>query len=138
MFPNAKVIHCRRSPLDNCVAIYLQNFNESHGYNGDLPTLGAYYREYQGLMEHWRQALPIKMLDADYESTVADFETGARTLISHVGLGWDENCLRYFELKRQVTTPSRWQVRQPIYNSSVGRWKNYEKFLGPLKAALEV
>ncbi|QIG50766.1 tetratricopeptide repeat protein [Nordella sp. HKS 07] len=138
MFPNAKVIHCRRSPLDNCVAVYLQNFNESHGYSGDLATLGHYYREYQGLMVHWRDALPIRMLDVDYESTVADFESGARALISHIGLDWDENCLRYFETKRQVTTPSRWQVRQPIYDSSVGRWKHYEKFLAPLKSALRI
>lgn len=138
MFPNARIVHCRRAPLDNCVAVYLQNFNESHGYNGDLETLGIYYREYRGLMDHWRDALPIKLLDVDYESTVADYESGARALIGHIGLDWDENCLRYFESKRQVTTPSRWQVRQPIYDSSVGRWKHYEKFLGPLKSALHI
>lgn len=138
MFPEARILHTRRSPMDNCVAIYLQNFNESHGYNGDLTTLGAYYREYRVLMDHWHAALPIRMLDVDYEKTVADLEPGARALVDYLGLDWDENCLRYFEAKRQVRTPSRWQVRQPIYDSSVGRWKNYEKYLGPLKAALHI
>lgn len=136
LFPKAHIIHCRRQPMDNCVAIYLQNFNESHGYNGDLATLGAYYREYLGLMQHWRQAAPFNMLEAGYEETVANLEPSARALISHVGLDWDENCLRYHESERQVRTPSRWQVRQPIYSSSVDRWKRYEKYLGPLKAAL--
>ena len=122
--------------MDNCVAVYLQNFNESHGYNGDLATLGVYYREYLGLMQHWREALHYQMLEADYEATVARLEPSARALVAHVGLDWDENCLRFHESERQVRTPSRWQVRQPIYGSSVDRWKRYEKYLGPLKAAL--
>ena len=136
MFPHAKIIHCRRSALDNCVAVYMQNFNESHSYNGDLATLGAYYREYQGLMSHWQSVFPLKILDVDYENTVTDLEAEARKLIRHLDVDWDDSCLRYYEQDRQVTTPSRWQVRQPIYDSSVGRWKNYEKFLEPLKAAL--
>ena len=136
LFPGAHIIHCRRAPMDNCVAVYLQNFNESHGYNGDLATLGVYYREYLGLMQHWREALHFQMLEADYEATVASLEPSARALVAHVGLDWDENCLRFHESERQVRTPSRWQVRQPIYGSSVDRWKRYEKYLGPLKAAL--
>lgn len=136
LFPNAHIIHCRRAALDNCVAVYLQNFNESHGYNGDLATLGAYYRAYLDLMEHWRGALPSPMLESDYEATVANLETSARALVAHLELEWDENCLRFHESGRQVRTPSRWQVRQPIYSSSVDRWKRYEKYLGPLKAAL--
>jgi hypothetical protein len=136
LFPNAHIIHCRRAPLDNCVAIYLQNFNESHGYNGDLSTLGAYYRAYHDLMEHWRRALPLHMLESDYEAIVANLENAARALVAHVELEWDENCLNFHESERQVRTPSRWQVRQPIYSSSVDRWKRYEKYLGPLKAAL--
>jgi tetratricopeptide (TPR) repeat protein len=138
MFPKAQIIHCHRAPMDNCVAIYLQNFNEAHGYNGDLATLGGYYHEYELLMEHWRKALPIPMLEASYEETVANFEPAARSLVDHVGLDWDDNCLKFFKSERQVRTPSRWQVRQPIYSSSVNRWRRYEKYLGPLKKALGV
>jgi hypothetical protein len=87
-------------------------------------------------MEHWRGALPLPILESDYEATVDNLETSARALVAHVGLEWDENCLRFHESERQVRTPSRWQVRQPIYSSSVDRWKRYEKYLGPLKAAL--
>ena len=138
MFPNAHVIHCRRAPMDNCVAIYMQNFNEAHSYNGDLATLGAYYREYQELMNHWSEVLTIKIMDNKYEDMIADLEPVARSLVEYTGLDWDENCLRFHEFERQVRTPSRWQVRQPIYNSSVDRWKRYEKYLGPLKKALGV
>jgi len=138
MFPRAHVIHCRRAPLDNCVAIYLQNFNEAHSYNGDLATLGTYYHEYELLMAHWRGTLPITMLETDYEQTVGNLEPAARKLVKYIGLEWDDNCLRFHESERQVRTPSRWQVRQPIYSSSVDRWKRYEKYLGPLKAALGV
>ena len=136
MFPKAHIIHCRRAPMDNCVAVYMQNFSEAHGYNGDLATLGAYYREYEQLMEHWHKALPLAMLETSYEETVANFEPAARSLVGHCGLDWDENCLKFFESERQVRTPSRWQVRQPIYSSSVDRWKRYEKYLGPLKTGL--
>ncbi len=136
LFPNARIIHCRRDPLDNCVACYMQNFNESHGYNGDLAVLGAYYREYEGLMMHWQSALPIPILEAKYEDMVADQDGMTRRLIEFTGLPWSDECLRFFDLERQVRTPSRWQVRQPIYSSSVGRWKHYEKFLDPLKQAL--
>lgn len=136
LFPKAHIIHCRRDPLDNCVAIYMQNFSESHGYNKDFSTLGAYCREYQGLMAHWQDVLPLPIHSIDYEMTVTQFDDTAHELINFVELPWDENCLMFFESERQVRTPSRWQVRQPIYSSSVNRWKRYEKYLGPLKAAL--
>jgi tetratricopeptide (TPR) repeat protein len=138
MFPNAHVIHCRRAPMDSCVAIYMQNFNEAHSYNGDLATLGAYYREYQELMKHWSEVLTIKIMDNNYEEMIANIEPVARSLVEYSGLDWDENCLLFHESERQVRTPSRWQVRQPIYSSSVNRWKRYEKYLGPLKKALGV
>jgi tetratricopeptide (TPR) repeat protein len=138
LFPKTHIIHCRRDPLDNGVAIYMQNFSESHGYNKDFATLGAYCREYQGLMAHWQDVLPLPIHTIDYEATVAQFDDTARALISFVGLPWDENCLKFFESERQVRTPSRWQVRQPIYSSSVNRWKRYEKYLGPLKAGLGI
>ena len=138
LFPKAHVIHCRRDPMDNCVAIYMQNFSDSHGYNKDFATLGAYYREYLGLMAHWQDVLPLPIHPIDYEVTVRDFDNTARKLVEFVELPWDENCLKFFESERQVRTPSRWQVRQPIYSSSVDRWKRYEKYLGPLKASLGI
>ncbi len=138
MFPKSHIIHCRRDPMDNCVAIYMQNFNEAHGYNGDLATLGSYHREYQGLIEHWRLFLPLPIHDNIYEQTVAEFEPSARAMVDFLGLPWDANCLNYHQSERQVRTPSRWQVRQPIYTTSVQRWRRYEKHLGPLKAALGI
>ena len=138
MFPRAHIIHCNREPMDNCVAVYMQNFNEAHGYNGDLATLGTYYREYQGLMAHWKSALPLAIHENVYEETVAHFEEQARAMVSFLGLPWDENCLNYHQQERQVRTPSRWQVRQPIYSTSVERWRRYEKHLGPLKESLGI
>ena len=138
MFPRAHIIHCTREPIDNCVAIYMQNFSESHSYNKDFETLGDYYRAYQGLMNHWKQVLPLQIHETVYEYTVAELEHQARAMINFLGLDWDENCLNYHQLDRQVRTPSRWQVRQPIYSTSVERWRRYEKHLGPLKAALKL
>jgi tetratricopeptide (TPR) repeat protein len=138
MFPNARIIHCRRSPLDNCVSMYMQNFNESHGYNQDFAVLGRYYLEYVGMMEHWAEELPLPIHDCVYETTVNDFEASARSLVSFLGLEWDPNCLDYHQQNRQVSTPSRWQVRQPLYDKSVGRWRHYEKHLGRLKVALGI
>jgi tetratricopeptide (TPR) repeat protein len=135
-FPNARIIHCRRDPLDNCLSCYMQSFNESHAYNRDLETLGLYYREYHRLMEHWKAVLPIRIFDLPYEDMVADQETVSRSLIEFVGLEWDDACLAFHDTERSVSTPSRWQVRQPIYKSSIKAWRAYERHLGPLKAAL--
>lgn len=136
LFPKAHIIHCSRDPMDNCVAIFMQNFNDAHGYNKDLTTLGGYYREYLGLMKHWRSVLPLPIHENVYESVVAEFETHAHAVVAFLGMQWDDACLNYHQLERQVRTPSRWQVRQPIYSTSVERWRRYEKHLGPLKEAL--
>ena len=136
LFPNAHIIHCRRDPMDTCVSCFMQNFNESHGYNSDLSIIGAYYREYAWLMDHWRAVLPLKMFELDYEKMVADQEGMSRKLIDFLGLEWDDACLEFFNTERTVATPSRWQVRQPIYTTSVKRWKRYGAYLDPLKEAL--
>jgi len=136
LFPNARVVHCRRDPMDTCVSCFMQNFNDSHGYNSDLAVLGSYYREYARLMEHWHRVLPIGMFDLDYEEMVADQEATSRRLIEFLGLEWDDACLDFFNAERAVATPSRWQVRQPVYGTSIKRWKRYEPHLGPLKEAL--
>jgi hypothetical protein len=136
LFPKARIIHCTRDPMDNCVSCFTQSFTGHHGYNTDLRQLGLYYREYRRLMDHWRRVLPIPMLEIDYEEMVADQETQSRRLIDFLGLDWDPACLNFHETDRSVQTASRWQVRQPIYKTSVKRWKDYEKHLGPLKKAL--
>ncbi len=134
--PNAKIIHCRRSPMDTCLSCWTKNFNDAHGYNRSLTDLGKYYRSYADLMEHWRQVLPVPVLDIDYEDYTTDLEGVARRLIEFVELPWDARCLEFHTAERQVRTASQWQVRQPIYKSSVQRWRNYAAHLAPLIEAL--
>lgn len=136
MFPKARIIHCRRDALDTCVSLYMQAYINQHGYAKELEVLGAYYREYEALMDHWRAVLPIPIHDCRYEQVIAEFEPTARDLVAFLGLPWDPNCLNYHAQAGQVSTASRWQVRQPLYASSVGRWRRYERHLGPLKQAL--
>jgi hypothetical protein len=87
-------------------------------------------------MDHWRRTAPVPIFDLRYEDMVADQEGTSRALIAFLGLDWDDACLRFFDTERAVSTPSRWQVRQPIYATSTGRWKRYGPELDPLKAAL--
>ena len=136
VLPNARVVHCRRDPMDNCTSCFMHNFSDAHGYNADLTKLGQYYRQYDRLMNHWSKILPIAIHDMQYERTVDDLEAQARGLIAFLGVEWDEACLNFHETKRTVRTPSRWQVRQPIYSTSVERWKRYGNALDPLRAAL--
>lgn len=138
MFPEAKIIHCRRNAMDNCLSMYMQDFNVAHGYNRDLATLGHYYLAYEDLMAHWRSVLPLPIHDCVYEDTVADLEASARGLVAFLGLPWDAACLDYHVQERQVRTPSQWQVRQPVYRSSVEAWRRHERHLGPLKRILGV
>ncbi len=136
LFPNAKIIHATRDPIDNCISCFFNTFNERHGYNTDLHTLGLYYREYKRLMNHWNALLPGRIYECNYETMIADQEAESRRLIDFLGLPWDDACLSFYETERSVTTPSRWQVRQPIYASSVKRWKRYENKIQPLIEAL--
>lgn len=136
LFPQARIIHCKRDPMDNCMSIFTHHFSESHGYNTSLEKLGLYYQEYNRLMDHWKTALPLKIFEVQYEGMIADQEGMTRKMIEFLGLEWDDACLNFHETERSVQTISRWQVRQPIYTTSVKRWKHYEKHLGPLKQAL--
>jgi tetratricopeptide (TPR) repeat protein len=136
MFPNARVVHCRRDPVDTCVSCYMNEFDERHGYNRDLSDLGRYYRAYDRLMAHWRAVLRLPIHEMVYEDTVADPERQARALVAFAGLDWDDRCLAFHETDRAVLTPSQWQVRQPIYRQSVERWRRYGGALGPLMEAL--
>lgn len=136
LFPGARVIHCLRDPVDTCLSIYSLPFSAIHSYAADLARLGAYYLQYQSLMAHWKRVLRIPMLEVQYEEIVANQEEMSRKMIDFCELEWNDSCLRFYESKRVVTTPSYDQVRRPIYTKSVARWKNYEKHLGPLIAAL--
>ncbi len=133
--PAAKVIHVRRHPFDTCLSIYFQNFEHEHAYAWDLTHLGAYYREYERLMDHWRRVVPLQTLEVQYEALVDNQEKLTRELLEYCDLSWDDRCLRFWETKRAVDTASLWQVRQPMYTRSVERWRHYESHLGPLRKA---
>ncbi|RWD63740.1 MAG: tetratricopeptide repeat protein [Mesorhizobium sp.] len=136
LFPNARIIHCRRDAIDNCISCFVLQFNEAHSYSGDLQTLGLYYREYDRLMRHWSKVLPGRIFENRYETLIENQEEQSHRLIDYLGLPWDEACLRFFDRAGSVNTYSNWQVRQPIYKSSVKRWKNYESEIQPLIEAL--
>ncbi len=137
LFPNLKVIHCTRHPLDNCVSYYTNYFEHGdHSHANDLSSLGAYYLGYKRLMAHWDSALNIKIHELNYETFLSDPESGTRALIEYLGLNWDESCLDTNRTDLSVKTISKWQVRQPLYRSSVDRWKAFESHLDPLKQTL--
>jgi hypothetical protein len=140
LFPNARIIHTRRNPIDTCISCFSQLFNENNlPETYDLAELGRYYRNYVTLMDHWRSVLPERVfLEIDYEDVVDDLENHARRIITHCGLEWDDACLEFYATQRRVKTASIAQVRQPIYRSSVGRWRLYGDLLRPLFDALEI
>jgi Tfp pilus assembly protein PilF len=134
--PNARIIHARRDPVDTCLSCFSKLFINLP-YTYDLAELGRHYRAYEALMAHWRAVVPQEvMIDVQYEEVVADLEGQARRIVAHCGLDWDPRCLDFHLTERSVGTASRTQVRQPIYKSSVGRWRAYEPYLGPLLAEL--
>lgn len=137
LFPRARVIHCVRDPRDTCLSCYFQDFGIRNTFTCDLAQLGHYYRLYRRLMAHWQAVVPNPILEVPYEALIADQEAWSRKLIDFVGLPWDARCLDYYKTDRPVLTSSFWQVRQPIYTSSIGRWRHYERHLGPLLKSLE-
>lgn len=132
MFPGARIIHVRRHPLDTCISCFFQRFRTGHQYSYQLDWLGQYYRRYAMTMKHWRKVLPLPMMEIWYEDLVQDPEPHTRKLIEFAGLDWSDDCLNPQDADRSVMTASRWQVRQPIYQSSLDRWKRYEPYLAPL------
>ncbi len=135
LFPNARVVHCVRGARDNALSIWMENFNPDQRYATDFGDLAFFHGEYRRLMAHWREHLPLPMLEFDYEQTVGDLEGRARRLVEFLGVPWDARCLDFHNSQRAVQTPSRWQVRQPVYRSSVSRWKHYETLLPDLVRA---
>jgi tetratricopeptide (TPR) repeat protein len=135
LFPKAKFIHCRRDLRDVAVSCWMTNFRQIR-WSNDPEHIAARFEEHGRIMEHWRRVLPVPVLEVDYEETVAGLEGVARRLVAWCGLNWEPACLRFHEGKRPVRTASVSQVRQPIYQRSVARWKHYERALGPLLAKL--
>jgi tetratricopeptide (TPR) repeat protein len=137
LLPNAKIIHVNRNPVDTCVSCFTQLFTTGQYYSYDLTELGQYYADYTRLMNHWRNVLPPNaFLDVRYEDIVANPEIEARRLIQFCNLDWDVACLNFYRSERSVQTASRIQVRQPIYNTSVARWRRYGSALDPLLNSL--
>ncbi len=137
LFPNARIIHCRRDPLDTCLSCYFHLFDGGfHDYSCDLWHLGFVHRCYRRLMAHWSRVLPIEIFDLRYEDLVADQDGPIRELVNFCGVDWDPACAEFHRSTRPVHTSSMRQVRRPIYKGSVGRWRHYERHLGPLLDAL--
>ena len=136
-FPRARIIHCRRNPLDSCLSIYTKLFVGNFGFAYDLAELGGYYRDYWRLMAHWRAVLPSdSFIEIDYEDFVAHQEPQTRRLLDFLGLSWNDACMRFFATERTVRTSSFAQVRRPIYRSSVGRAATLLSHLQPLVRSL--
>jgi tetratricopeptide (TPR) repeat protein len=134
-FPQARIIHCRRDPLDTCVSIISNFFTLRPVFSTEPGDLVFFYREYERLMAHWREVLPAeRFMEVDYEALVTDPEPTIRRLVEFCGLDWQDACLRPEESTRTVNTASLWQVRRPISKGSVGRWRRYEPWLGELAA----
>ncbi len=136
LLPGARIIHCHRDPMDTCLSCHMNSFAVGNDFKFDLAHLGLFYRQYERLMSHWSTVLDLPILDVGYEELVTDPEGQARRMLRFLDLPFDPACLNFHQANRAVLTSSLQQVRQPMYASSVERWKHYEKHLGPLKDAL--
>lgn len=132
LFPNCKIIHCIRNPLDTCLSIYFKSFNDSHEYATDLLDLAHHYYHYKDIMDYWKGVLPLKIYDIKYEDVISNFKGEVAGLLDFCGLEWEQNCMDFYKTQRHVGTASENQVSQPLYSSSVNRWKNYEIEIQPL------
>jgi tetratricopeptide (TPR) repeat protein len=137
--PQARIIHMQRHPIDTCLSIYFQNFFDVGPYANDLDNLAHYYSEYIRVTNHWRAVLPsTTLLEIPYEALIEDQEGWTRRMLDFIGLPWDPQCLDFHQTDRVVITASKWQVRQKIHTASAGRWRNYEKFVGPLQRLMNL
>ncbi|MEM7687530.1 MAG: sulfotransferase [Pseudomonadota bacterium] len=135
--PNARIIHCTRDIRANGLSIFAQNFSLDQQWATDLGDIAYYWQGYRRLMAHWQNVTGLRVLSVAYEDTVADLESQARRLLEFLDLDWDKRVLAYHKNERAVQTPSRWQVRQPLYTSSKEKWRRYEPHLEPLTLAMQ-
>ena len=133
MFPAAKIVHTTRNPLDNILSIYFLNLDAGMSYATALADIAHHYREYRRLMAHWRTLYGDDILDFDYDAFVREPEINARRLTDFLGLDWREECLAFHKRTNLVKTASVWQVREPLYTRSSGRWRNYERQMAPVR-----
>ena len=136
-FPHAAIVHCRRHPANTCLSIYCTGFANTVEFAAERSNLVFFYRQYERLMAHWRAVLPAgRFIAVDYEELVSDPEPVTRRLVAACGLDWDDACLAPQRNRRRIATASMWQARQPIYRTSVERWRHYEPWLGELRELL--
>lgn len=129
VFPKAKIIHTTRNPLDNCLSVYFTRLGKLMGYANDIEHTAEYLAQQNELMAHWQQLFGDSMFTLHYDDLIADTECSVGDLLAFLDLPWNDNCLAFHKLRNQVKTASVWQVRQPLYSSSCGRWKNYREQL---------
>ncbi|MDE2385675.1 MAG: sulfotransferase [Alphaproteobacteria bacterium] len=137
IFPNARIINLNRHPADTFISTYQNNFSHDYSFAFSQEGFAHFYMQREKLLAHWRDVIPDSMLDVSYEGLVAQPEAHVRRILDFIGLEWEDACLRFFEGNKSVRTFSRDQVRQSINTKSVGRWRNYEKHLGPLFVKLK-
>ncbi len=137
LLPNAKIIWCKRNPMDNCLSCYEQHFSSAWNFTYSLEGLGVAYRQHERIMRHWMDVCPIPVHTVHYEELVSEPEQTARAMLDYVGLEWDSASLNPEQVDSNIATASLWQARQPINTGSVERWRKYEKQLQPLIKALE-
>jgi tetratricopeptide (TPR) repeat protein len=135
--PQAKIIHLQRHPLDTCYAIYKTLFKDAYPFSYSMEELAQYYLAYRQLMVHWQAVLPGVVHNVSYEALVEDTERESHGLLEYCDLPWEDACLRFYENKEASTTASASQVREPVYRTSVGKWRCYEQQLQPLIGLLE-
>ena len=139
ILPEARIIHCRRDPVDTCLSCYSKIFADEQSFTYDQAELGLFHRAYQDLMAYWRRIAPkSRLIEVDYEAMVDDTEGQARRLLEFLELPWEASCLEFYRTERPVRTASVNQVRQPVYHTSSGRWRKYAKNLGPMITALGI
>ena len=138
ILPHAKIVHCKRDPLDICISSYKRLFTNGVFYSYDLKELGLYYNSYLSLVAHWRTVLPGSMFEIQYEDLVANQEERTRQLLDYCGLPWEDGCLNFHENERVVRTASLAQVRQPIYKTSVASSRKYYPYIRPLLETLGI
>ncbi len=136
LFPDAKIVHTTRNPLDNCLSVYFLHLDHGMGYALDLLDTGHYYRQYRRLMAHWKRLYGADILDFDYDAFVRAPRPAVERLLEFCGLDWQEGCLSFHRVQNAVKTASVWQVREPLYQRSSGRARHYASHLGPLRAYL--
>jgi len=134
-FPNARIIHCKRNPLDNFISAYQNSLNVFHGYSYNQLAYSEYYSIYLQLMDHWKSVIPECIYESQYEDLTQNPEAEVRKLLDFLGLPWEEGCLKFNETEQTIKTFSRTAVRNPINTGSIGRWRNYEKHLSQIITA---